>query len=73
MPNNESVYLVRHIVTDQQGDRVIGIFTKLTEAVKYAKAFNQRFSNWDWVDVEEIPLNLYMDENYEDDLYREVF
>ena len=71
--NNESVYLVRYIITDQQNDHVIGIFTDINNAVKAAKQFDYHKSNWCHVQVEEIRLNQHMGEDFEDDLYWEAF
>ena len=74
MPNNEKVYLVRYIETDQQNDHVIGIFVDKEDAINAVHKFQAYPSSWCHVQVESIPLNLFMDKDYENnDLFWESY
>jgi hypothetical protein len=63
----ETVFLVRYILTDQQDDRVIGIFKKKSDAEEAANRFINKTGSWSWTKIEEIPLDVFRDEDEDDE------
>ena len=61
------VWLVRYLITDQQGDHVIGIYDSYEEAEKARKKFKETtyLSSNFWTDIDEYELNKFHPESSE--------